>query len=199
MEIEPYFLDLIRYFSLRINLTDEDIQKIISSYEIRVLKKKEYLFQQGEICRYEAFVIDGACKLFYSDTKGSDHILYFAFKDWWISDISSFSTQEPASMSAQALEETQLLTINLQKKEELFASVPQLERMFRIITQRTLAVLQKRFFLAMSGGAKDRYLQLVDRYPKIEQLVPQYQIASYLGILPESLSRLKKQLHEQTL
>jgi CRP-like cAMP-binding protein len=98
-------------------------------------------------------------------------------------------------MSAQALDQTFVLSITLEKKEELFSKIPKLERMFRIVTQRTLAVLQKRFFLAMSGSAKDRYIQLVQRYPKIEQLVPQYQIASYLGILPESLSRMKKQLY----
>jgi hypothetical protein len=88
-----------------------------------------------------------------------------------------------------------VLIINPERKEDLFKEVPQMERMFRIITQRTLTVLQKRFFLAMSGSAKDRYLQLIQRHPKIEQLVPQYQIASYLGILPESLSRMKKQLY----
>ena len=157
------------------------------------------MFHQGEVCRYEAFVIKGACKLYYSDLKGADHILYFAFKDWWVGDVASFSTQEPAAMSAQALEETYILTVNAQRKEALFAQVPQLERMFRVITQRTLSVLQKRFFLTMSGGARERYSQLIERYPTIEQLVPQYQIASYLGILPESLSRLKKQLYEQTI
>jgi CRP/FNR family cyclic AMP-dependent transcriptional regulator len=198
METESYYLNLIAYFTERIELSKQDIETIKSAYQLRVLRKKEFLFQQGEVCRYEAFVIQGACKLFYSDSKGSDHILYFAFKDWWVGDVASFSSNEPAAMSAQALEETYLLTINPEKKEELYLRVPQLERMFRIITQRTLSVLQKRFFLTMSGGAKDRYLQLIDRYPKIEQLVPQYQIASYLGILPESLSRLKKQLYEHT-
>jgi CRP-like cAMP-binding protein len=199
MEIGVHYLDLIRYFSERVILSEIDIQQIVSAYQFRVLKKKEFLFQQGEVCRHEAFVIKGACKLYYSDLKGADHILYFAFKDWWIGDVASFSTQEPAAMSAQALEETFVLTINAQRKEELYAQVPQLERMFRVITQRTLSVLQKRFFLTMSGGARDRYLQLIKGYPTIEQLVPQYQIASYLGILPESLSRLKKQIHEQTI
>ena len=79
MEMESYYSDLIRYFSERIILSDSDIKLIISAYEFRVLKKKEFLFHQGEVCRYEAFVIKGACKLYYSDLKGADHILYFAF------------------------------------------------------------------------------------------------------------------------
>jgi CRP-like cAMP-binding protein len=187
--------ELIRYFSTRISLNENEIYLIKNSYELKFLKKKEFLFSQGEICKTEAFVIDGSAKVFYSDEKGNDHILYFAFKDWWMGDIASFNYGERAIMSAQALEDLTVLVVNPERKEELFSQIPQMERMFRIITQRTLVVLQKRFFLAMSGSAKDRYIQLIQRHPKIEQLVPQYQIASYLGILPESLSRMKKQLY----
>jgi CRP-like cAMP-binding protein len=187
--------ELIRYFSTRISLSEDEIELIKNSYELKFLNKKEFLFSQGEICKTEAFVIDGSAKVFYSDEKGNDHILYFAFKDWWMGDIASFNCGELAIMSAQALEDLTVLVIDPERKEELFGQIPQLERMFRIITQRTLVVLQKRFFLAMSGSAKDRYIQLIQRHPKIEQLVPQYQIASYLGILPESLSRMKKQLY----
>jgi CRP-like cAMP-binding protein len=187
--------DLIAYFSSRVKLDASSVDLINKLYEPKIIKKKEYLFQQGQLCKIEAFVIDGSAKVFYSDDKGNEHILYFAFKDWWIGDIASFNFGEQATMSAQALEDLVVLTINFESKEELFAKVPQMERMFRIITQRTLTVLQKRFFLAMSGSARDRYLQLIERHPKIEQLVPQYQIASYLGILPESLSRMKKQIY----
>ena len=187
--------ELIRYFSTRISLNENEIYLIKNSYELKFLKKKEFLFSQGEICKTEAFVVDGSAKVFYSDEKGNDHILYFAFKDWWMGDIASFNYGERAIMSAQALEDLTVLVVNPERKEELFSQIPQMERMFRIITQRTLVVLQKRFFLAMSGSAKDRYIQLIQRHPKIEQLVPQYQIASYLGILPESLSRMKKQLY----
>jgi CRP-like cAMP-binding protein len=187
--------ELIRYFSTRVSLNEAEINFIKNSYELKVISKKDFLFSQGEVCKTEAFVVEGSAKVFYSDEKGNEHILYFAFKDWWMGDIASFNFAEPAIMSAQALEDLQVLIINPERKEDLFKEVPQMERMFRIITQRTLTVLQKRFFLAMSGSAKDRYLQLIQRHPKIEQLVPQYQIASYLGILPESLSRMKKQLY----
>ncbi|MFM7668704.1 MAG: Crp/Fnr family transcriptional regulator [Bacteroidota bacterium] len=195
MILESVHEDLIGYFSSRVKLDSTAIDLIKKLYEPKIIKKKEFLFEQGQLCRIEAFVIDGSAKVFYSDEKGNEHILYFAFKDWWIGDIASFNFGEQATMSAQALEDLYLLTINFESKEELFSKVPQMERMFRIITQRTLTVLQKRFFLAMSGSSRDRYLQLIERHPKIEQLVPQYQIASYLGILPESLSRMKKQLY----
>lgn len=197
MILENVHDELIRYFLSRVSLDEYEIHLIKKAYEPKFVKKKEFIFNQGEICKTEAFVIDGTAKVFYSDDRGNEHILYFAFKDWWIGDIASFNFGEQATMSAQALEDLLVLTINPERKEELFLKVPKLERIFRIITQRTLTVLQKRFFLTMSGSAKDRYLQLIERYPKIEQLVPQYQIASYLGILPESLSRMKKQLYAQ--
>jgi CRP-like cAMP-binding protein len=190
---------LLNYFHERIVLSSQDRELIANAYELRKYEKKEFIFEQGEICRIESFVVKGSCKVFHTDNNGQEHILYFAFKDWWVGDIASFNSNDPAIMSAKALEETFVLSINPDKKEKLFVQIPQLERMFRIITQRTLTVLQKRFFLAMSGSAKDRYLQLIERHPKIEQLVPQYQIASYLGILPESLSRIKKQLHAQSI
>lgn len=195
MEITEAHKSLIDYFKDKIDLTSQEIQLICDAYEFTSIDKKDFLFKQGEKCKIESFVVQGAVKVSYLDEKGQEHILYFAFKDWWVGDIASFNSQDLSIMSAQALDQTFVLSITLEKKEELFSKIPKLERMFRIVTQRTLAVLQKRFFLAMSGSAKDRYIQLVQRYPKIEQLVPQYQIASYLGILPESLSRMKKQLY----
>jgi CRP-like cAMP-binding protein len=195
MEITEAHKSLIDYFKDKVDLSNEEIELICDAYEFTSIEKKDFLFKQGEKCKIESFVVQGAVKVSYVDEKGQEHILYFAFKDWWVGDIASFNSHDLSIMSAQALDQTFVLSITLEKKEELFTKIPKLERMFRIVTQRTLSVLQKRFFLAMSGSAKDRYIQLVHRYPKIEQLVPQYQIASYLGILPESLSRMKKQLY----
>jgi CRP-like cAMP-binding protein len=111
-------------------------------------------------------------------------------------DMASFNSTEPSATSAQALEKSTILTINPIKKEALFAKVPALERFFRLIVQKHLTVLQKRFLLTVSASAAERYQELIRRAPGIEQLVPQHQIASYLGILPESFSRMKKQLHQ---
>jgi len=97
-------------------------------------------------------------------------------------------------LNVQALEDGYILAFNHADIEEIFTEVPKMERLFRVMAQRTLSVLQKRFFLTVSASAEDRYLDLLKRHPKIEQMVPQHQIASYLGILPESLSRLKKQM-----
>jgi CRP/FNR family transcriptional regulator, cyclic AMP receptor protein len=185
---------LVTYISERVKLSDHDKQLIAEAYHVRKLKRKEMLFEQGKHCQLEAFVLTGSFRVFYVDTRGLEHVLYFAFPDWWVGDIASFYSGEPAGLNAQALEESMVVTIDPQRKAELFDKVPALDRLFRTITQKHLTVVQKRLLLSYSATAAERYQELLKRSPGIEQLVPQHQIASYLGILPESLSRLKKQL-----
>lgn len=185
---------LIEYIAERVKLSDHGKQLIAEAYHVRKLKRKEMLFEQGKHCQLEAFVLSGSFRVFYLDTRGLEHVLYFAFPDWWVGDIASFYSGEPAGLNAQALEESLVVTIDPQRKSELFDKVPALDRLFRTITQKHLTVVQKRLLLSYSATAAERYQELLKRSPGIEQLVPQHQIASYLGILPESLSRLKKQL-----
>lgn len=192
--MENVYEQLINYIASRVKIDDQDKAFIRQYYTLRKLKKKEMLFQQGEHCQLEAFVISGSFRIFYVDSKGMEHVLYFAFPDWWVGDMASFYSGDTAVLNAQALEESFVLTIDPKNKENLFAKVPALERLFRIITQKHLTVVQKRLLLSYSASAAERYQELLKRSPGIEQLVPQHQIASYLGILPESLSRLKKQL-----
>lgn len=185
---------LIKYISGKISVSDNDKALISDAYSVLHVKKKKHLFEQGEVCQLEAFVLEGTFRIYYIDQKGLEHVLYFAFHDWWVGDIASYYSGEPSELNAQAMEDSTILVIDKQRKEELFLQVPVLERLFRIITQNHLAVLQKRFLLTVSTNVLERYLELIERSPGIEQLVPQHQIASYLGILPESLSRMKKQM-----
>jgi len=141
-----------------------------------------------------SFELSGTFRVFHIDNKSMEHVLYFGFKDWWVGDSASFNNDIPSFLNVQAMEDSWLLQIHWKNKEKLYEEVPKLERLFRIITMRTLTVLQKRFFLTVGASAEDRYLELLERHPGIEQLIPQHQIASYLGILPESLSRMKKLL-----
>ncbi len=190
---------LIAYFEKRTPLTESDKQLIRKLYTIKKLKKKEFLFRQGEYCKYEGFVTAGAFRLFYTDDKGLEHVLYFAFENWWVGDMASFYEHEPSALNVQALQESELLVIDEQHKEQLYAQIPALEKVFRVITQKHLTVLQKRFLVTVSANAEARFNELIQRCPTIEQLVPQHQIASYLGILPESLSRMKKQIAKREM
>jgi len=188
---------LIDYICERILISEKEKEQISEAYTFHEVRKKDHLFTQGSTCLLEAFVIRGTFRIYYIDVKGQEHVLYFAFDNWWVGDIASFYSGEKTGLNAQALEDSVILVIDAKKKEELFMAVPALERLFRIITQKHLAVLQKRFLLTVSANAPERYKELLHRSPGIEQLVPQHQIASYLGILPESLSRMKKQLLEK--
>jgi CRP-like cAMP-binding protein len=185
---------LVHYIAERVQLSEDEKQLIADAYVVKKLKRKEMLFEQGQHCQLEAFVLSGSFRIFYVDSRGLEHVLYFAFPDWWVGDIASFYSGEAAGLNAQALEESTVLTIDPKSKAALFDKVPSLERLFRTITQKHLTVVQKRLLLSYSASAAERYQELLKRSPGIEQLVPQHQIASYLGILPESLSRLKKQL-----
>jgi CRP-like cAMP-binding protein len=190
---------LIDYFCNRIALSESEKERIATAYSLIKLDKKKHLFEQGKRCVTEGFVVGGTLRVYYIDQKGLEHVLYFALKDWWVGDIASFFSGEPAALNAQALEDSWLLVIDPERKDALFEEVPAIERLFRIISQKHLTVLQKRFLLTVSANAAERFQELMLRSPGIEQLVPQHQIASFLGILPESLSRMKKQMNKNQL
>lgn len=186
---------LIKYITDRVHLNATEIEVIKEKFHLRKLSKKDYFVQTGSTNFQQGFVVSGALRVYYTDPKGNEHVMYFAFSDWWVGDLAGFHFNEAATLSVQALEESYILEVSKEDIEDMYLKVPALERLFRIMAQRTLAVLQKRFLLTISAHAEERYKELLQRHPGIEQLVAQHQIASYLGILPESLSRMKKKLY----
>lgn len=188
---------LIDYISSRVNINKDEELLIKERFHLKEFKKKQFFLSEGMKCFQQAFIVSGTFRVFYTDPKAGEHVLYFGFKDWWVGDIASFHTEEHSKLSVQAMEDSWILEFSKTDIEYLFSKVTSLERLFRIMAQRTLAVLQKRFLMTISASAEDRYLELISRHHGIEQLVPQHQIASYLGILPESLSRMKKQIVEK--
>lgn len=188
---------LIQYIKDKISLTPAQEELVRTRFHLQKMKRKEFFLQEGHECLSQGFIVEGTFRVFFLDNKGSEHVLYFGFKDWWVGDIASFHSHEPSKMNIQAMEDSYILSFSQVDLDYLFEHIPAFERMFRIMTQRTLAVLQKRFLLTISANAEERYKELIQRHPGIEQLVPQHQIASYLGILPESLSRMKKLLYKK--
>ena len=195
---ETAFNDLFAYIQQRVTLSEADKAFIKQRFTLRNIKRKTYFLREGDLGFEQAFIISGTMRVFYIDGKAQEHVLYFGFKDWWIGDLASFELRSASQLNVQALEDTWLLAFTQDGIDEIFQHIPQMERLFRIMAQRTLAVLQKRLFLTVSSSAEERYIALIERHPSIEQLVPQHQIASYLGILPESLSRMKKQRIQKT-
>ena len=177
-----------------INLTSDEEALLLSKIVRRKYLKDQYIVQQGDICKTECFILSGCTKTFYVDDEGQEHIVMFAIEDWWTSDMGSFITQTPADYNIQCIENTELFQISYNIIEELYIEIPKLERFFRKIIERALVASQKRIVSNFSLTAKERYLLFKETYPKIEQRVPQYMIASYLGITKEFLSKIKSQL-----
>ncbi|MDO6811589.1 Crp/Fnr family transcriptional regulator [Tenacibaculum soleae] len=185
---------LLNYIHKYINLTSDEEALLLSKIVRRKYLKDQYIVQQGDICKTECFILSGCTKTFYVDDEGQEHIVMFAIEDWWTSDMGSFITQTPADYNIQCIENTELFQISYNIIEELYIEIPKLERFFRKIIERALVASQKRIVSNFSLTAKERYLLFKETYPKIEQRVPQYMIASYLGITKEFLSKIKSQL-----
>ena len=188
---------ILQNISKHIQLTEVETDYFTSVLQIKRIRRKQYLIQEGNVSRYEAFVNKGCLRAYHVDEKGQEHIAQFAIEGWWIGDMYSFLTSTPACLNVDALEDSELLCIDKPSLEELYLQVPKFERFFRIILQNAFIAHQQRIIANMSKTAEERYLEFIKHYPQLEQRVPQHQIASYLGITPESLSRIRKQLSER--
>lgn len=189
--------DILDYINNYIDLTHQEESILISKITTRNYLKNQFIVQQGDVCKHVNFIISGCTKTFHEDLAGNEHIIMFSVKDWWTSDLGSFLTQTPADFNIQCIEKTQLIQFSYEQLEELYIKIPKLERLFRKITERAFVASQKRIIRNFSLDAKERYIIFNKTYPKIEQRVPQYMIASYLGISKEFLSKIKRQLIQE--
>lgn len=185
---------LLDYIARYVTLSPDEESLLLSKVNFRRYLKGQFLIQQGDVCRYESFVLSGCLKTFYIDNEGGEHIVMFAIEDWWTADLGSFITQTPADYNIQCIENSELIQFTYENLEELYLKIPKLERFFRIIIQKAFAASQKRIIRNLSLPAKERYLKFIAEYSQIEQRVPQYMIASYLGISKEFLSKIRNEL-----
>lgn len=190
MDPKPLF-DYIERF---IQLTEEEKLILLEECKIRNYLKGQYVVQQGDVCQYESFVLSGCLKTSHIDRNGNEHVVMFAIKNWWTADLGSFVSQQPADYNVQCLEPSVLFQFSYDKLGLLYQKIPKLERFFRIIIQNAYVAAQKRIVNSYSLSAKDRYIRFCDQYPDIEQRVPQYLIASYLGITKEFLSKVRNEM-----
>lgn len=175
-----------------LNLSTEELEGICKYYKPFDVKKKEFLLTQGSICKFEGFVLEGCFRIFTLDKKGNENTLYFAAKDWWLMDIDSFMNQTPSNLNIQALEDSKVLLINRRDKNALYDSLPVVEKLFRIMSQKALVSWQRRLIRNHCFTAKERYFHFLETYPDISSKLTDKQIAGYLGISHEFLSKIKK-------
>lgn len=173
-----------------LNQAEEEI--IIDAFKPVELKKKEFLLQKGERSNHMRFIAEGCMKLYNIDQSGKEHILQFGISGWWINDLYAYLTEKPATYFMQAITHCTVLQIHRDRLDELYDQIPMMDRFFRIKTQNGYVALQERTINSMSKTAEERYAQFVSRYREMEQKIPQYMIASYLGVSPEHLSVIRK-------
>jgi CRP-like cAMP-binding protein len=182
----------------RIQITDEEWNGFLAVMKPKSLKKREFLLRAGDVCDYNSFILKGCLRTFFTDEKDHEHIFQIGFEDWWASDLTSFVTGDPANYSIEALEECELLVMHRNDYETLLSKYPKFERFFRLLMQNAYVAAQRRTIDSMSRNAEWRYLELVKKYPTLELRVAQHHIASYLGITPEALSRIKRGIIEKS-
>jgi CRP-like cAMP-binding protein len=178
----------------RIHLTDAEFDHFKTFLQPKTFKKKEFLLQAGEVSRHLAFVNEGCFRTYTIDKTGEEHILQFSLEDWWVGDAYSALMLKPSRYFIESLEESHVYLIDYQIIEQMYADIPKFERFFRILSQNRFIALEERINGELSASAEERYLDLLTRYPTLPQRVPQQYIASFLGIQPPSLSRIRKQL-----
>lgn len=173
-------------------ISDGNLKTVLTAFQERRLERKEFLLSEGETSNHMRFVIEGSLRSYYLKEDGQEFISQFGIPGWWINDLYSYLTQKPAIYYIQAVTPARVLQIHRDQLTQLYDEVPIIERFYRIKFERAYVALQERNLKGMSLTAKERYEQFREQYRDIEQSVPQYMIASYLGITPEFLSALRR-------
>ncbi|SEA00898.1 Crp/Fnr family transcriptional regulator [Bizionia paragorgiae] len=197
METMENVKPLLEYIRKHVTLTEEEEAYLCSQIALRKYLKGQYILQQGDISSIQCFILSGCTKMFYVDDAGQEHVIMFSIEEWWTSDLGSFATQTPSDFNVQCIEPTTVIQFPYETHENLLQEIPKLERFFRKIIEKAYVSSQKRIIRNLSLSAKERYQLFHLKYPHIEQRIPQYMLASYLGITKEFLSKIKKEVLQQ--
>jgi len=185
---------LFEHIGKKVSLSDAERLAVKDFFTPKSLRKRQYLLQAGDRCKYLAFIAEGLLRTYNTDDKGNEHVSVFGWEGWWLSDFNSFLTGEPAIYNIDAIEDAQLLLLSRADYEKLTLNVPIMDRYFRILFQNSILTKERRLTSSISHTAKEKYLEFISSNPEVSQRIPQHLIASYLGIAPETISRIKKDL-----
>ncbi len=182
---------IIEFIDKFVKLTEEESQLFSACFKEVKVKKRQFIVQPNFVAKNRHYVLKGAFRAYVVADEGQDHTINFAIDDWWITDYNSYVFQQPATMFVVALEDSTILQIDFDKEQELKKSNHKFETFFRIIAERGLASQQRRIISNLTQTAEERYETFISKYPLIVQRVPQYALASYLGMTTEFLSRIR--------
>lgn len=177
-----------------VDLNDSDEQQFVSIVTTKHIKKRQFIVQPNFVCLEQTYVQKGVFRSYFVNSEGLEHTIQFAIEDWFISDFNSYITQTPASLFVEAIENSVIQQISYNDVEKLCVTNPKFERFFRLVAQKSFAFSQQRILSNLGKTAEERYLEFNTMYPTIVQRVPQYTLASYLGMSPEFLSKIRKRI-----
>ena len=175
-------------------LNEDDEKQFSSIIRTTKVKRRQFIVQPNFVCSHQTYVLQGAFRSYFVNDAGVDHTIQFAIEDWFISDFNSYINQTPASLFVEALEDSIVQQIEYNDVEKLCDQNPKFERFFRLVAQKSFAFSQRRVLSNLGKSAEERYLEFENLYPSIIQRVPQYALASYLGMSPEFLSKIRKRI-----
>jgi CRP-like cAMP-binding protein len=178
-------------------LTDNEVELVKSAFQPKKLRKKQYLLQEGDVCKYFAFIMKGAMRQYSIDDKSIEHVVHLSIENWWVGDRESFVMLTPSVYNIDAWEDSELLLITRADLLNLLSQVPAMAEMVRSMDEINSIATQRRLNASISFSAEKRYEDFANYYPEFIQRFPQHIIASYLGITKETLSRVRKQALKQ--
>lgn len=183
---------LIEYFNRILPLNEKEIAFVKEIFKERRVKKRQFILQEGEICKHNTFVFEGCLRMYLVDDNGKEHNLQFAIENWWVGDIGSFFTDQPSKLNVEAIENSIILQAKKEDQLKLFTDYPKFNQIFRVLAENAMVSLQRRVLLNISSTAEERYIDFLERHPKLFNRISNVQIASYLGVTPEFLSTIRK-------
>lgn len=181
-----------KYLTDKLQLTPEELQLIASVSVIKNVRKRQYLLQQGDVWKFNAFVCAGFLHTYAIDDKGIKHILNFSPENYWTGDRESLATGEPSKFNIEAIEDSEVLLIEKEPFEMLCRSIPAFNDLVNAVLQKSFVVSQSRIHATISFSAEEKYADFIKKYPSIANRIPQHMIASYIGITPETLTRIRR-------
>ncbi|WCT12074.1 Crp/Fnr family transcriptional regulator [Mucilaginibacter jinjuensis] len=183
---------LINHIQQRVRLNPEEAELLLPYFTLKKYKKKQFVVQPDFVAKYRSYVIEGAFRAYVIGEDGEEHTIQFGIEDWWISDYNSYIFQQPATMFVVALEDSIVLQIDHESETRLKGVLPKYAEFCLITAERTAAFQQRRVINNLTLSAGQRYDKFMQQYPKVSQRIPQYALASYLGMTTQFLSRLRK-------
>jgi len=180
--------------SKHISLSEKETEEFCAFFHPQTIRKKSHLLKEGDICKFEGFINKGLFKVYQVDEKGFEQILSFPREDWWIGDIDSFINQRPSHYFIEAIELSEILVISKEDKEKLYQNIPKVEKLFRIMGQKSLIALQRRMSENLRKTADQRYIDFIEKNAQLAQRLTNLHIAAYLGISHEFVSKIRRKI-----